>query len=84
MELPATLASPIAGAPALAERIERIATAGIVERYREQLGCDVTGYFKGIDEVGIYRCQATGFKFFYPYGLAGAADFYAQIDSVGK
>jgi hypothetical protein len=57
-----------------------VARSGIiVAHYREDLGIDVSHYFEGIDEVPIYRCEDSGYRFFHPPSIAGRSDLYEQL-----
>ncbi|GAB3927994.1 class I SAM-dependent methyltransferase [Larkinella terrae] len=51
----------------------------IEQRYRDQFGMDVSRFFAGLDKVMIYRCNQSKLKFYYPFTLAGDADFYADL-----
>jgi 2-polyprenyl-3-methyl-5-hydroxy-6-metoxy-1,4-benzoquinol methylase len=36
--------------------------------------------FGGIDEIAVYECDVTGYRFFYPYALEGKADLYRELE----
>jgi len=70
--------SPITGGQAIAlER--RIPSRYIIESYLESYGIDVTALFRKKEEVEVYRCEESGFRFFGPDHLAGDSDFYARL-----
>jgi SAM-dependent methyltransferase len=56
----------------------------IVKNYQENFGIDVSSYFEQTSQVGVYQCQESGLKFFYPDTLAGDADFYARLSQAYK
>jgi SAM-dependent methyltransferase len=72
------LTSPICGN----ERIVcecRIALSDLCERYRLQLGVDITGLVPhGLGYVSRYRCVRSGYRFYHP-AIVGDADFYKQL-----
>jgi len=43
---------------------------------------DVRKYFKGLDAVDIYKCNQSGFEFYYPLNLAGDGEFYEQLQNI--
>lgn len=53
----------------------------IINKYQQDYNLDVSSYFDGVDDIKIYRCLATKYRFYYPFGLAGDADFYAELQS---
>lgn len=68
--------SPITGGTTT--KVDSLDFAIIVSRYADA-GVDVTRYYAGLDEVPIFRCTDTGYRFFHPRSLAGEADFYDQL-----
>ena len=40
---------------------------------------DVARFFLGLDEIYLYECMDTGFKFFYPQNLEGDNRFYEDL-----
>lgn len=61
--------------------VESISTDTIILQYKN-LGLNVASYFKGIDEVKIYKCNETGFRFYYPVSLAAKAGFYEELQGI--
>lgn len=51
----------------------------IIDQYKEEFGLDVSPYFKDLNEVKIYLCNDTGYRFYYPYNLAGDGFFYTKL-----
>lgn len=58
---------------------ECIPTVLLIEGYRNNFNIDVSEYFAGLDEVAIYRCMDTGYRFFYPFQVAGDSAFYEHF-----
>lgn len=50
----------------------------IIGRYKD-FGVDVGRYFDGIEQVGIYECPLTKYRFYHPPSLAGDAAFYEEL-----
>lgn len=69
--------SPISGKIAL--KVDTIPVSVIEESYQATTGIDVSSYFNGLDEVSIYQCQETGYRFYYPMNLDGDAVFYEAL-----
>jgi 2-polyprenyl-3-methyl-5-hydroxy-6-metoxy-1,4-benzoquinol methylase len=62
-----------------AKLIETIPTSIIQEKYIKECDIDVSNYFTGMSEIQIYQCQQTGYRFYYPFSLAGDGPFYEQL-----
>lgn len=50
----------------------------IVSSYAD-FGVEVRRFFDGIDQVGVYECPLTKYRFYYPPTLAGDARFYEEL-----
>lgn len=59
-------------------KIELFQSNAIIDAYKK-LGIDVSGYFDGIDSVGLYECQKTKYRFFYPHSISGVASLYEHL-----
>src|SRR5437868_3452697 len=51
----------------------------IIALYKVQLDMDVSSYFSGNDSFFLYQCNDTGYRFYYPTGMEGGGDFYAEL-----
>src|ERR1041384_7953987 len=80
MSLSPTLASPLTRREAGATLMRRIASAPIVEKYQKSFGYDAQRYFSGLPEIGLYECQDTGFRFFFPFSLVGDESLYRTLE----
>lgn len=56
-----------------------IFTREIIQAYQENFKIDVSRYFNGLETIYIYKCLDTGFRFFYPFNIAGDGKFYEQF-----
>jgi 2-polyprenyl-3-methyl-5-hydroxy-6-metoxy-1,4-benzoquinol methylase len=54
-------------------------SSDIIMLYRVQLGMDVTRFFPGRENFSLYRCNATGYRFYYPDGMDGDGEFYGIL-----
>ncbi|MDQ6755635.1 MAG: class I SAM-dependent methyltransferase [Bacteroidota bacterium] len=61
--------------------IETIPVNIIIEGYSNLLNMDVSEYFKGLDNIYIYECLDTGFRFYYPENIFGNENFYAELQT---
>jgi len=62
----------------------RFPTAKLVAMYRTSFQFDVTPLVAGLDELRLYRCEATGMEFWRPIELAGDEDFYRRLSAVAR
>ena len=69
--------SPITHQPA--ELVKTIPVDVIVKSYREEMSIDVSGYFKGLNDISVYICKQTGYRFYYPFNLAGDDKLYEDL-----
>lgn len=61
-------------------RIEKnIETKEIIASYGNTVGIDVSPYFKGVSQVKLYKCQETGYRFFFPFNISGNGEFYQTL-----
>lgn len=51
----------------------------IVRLYKDQVNYDVSRYFNGVDQVRVYECMDTGYRFYYPFSVEGDAQFYEDL-----
>jgi 2-polyprenyl-3-methyl-5-hydroxy-6-metoxy-1,4-benzoquinol methylase len=51
----------------------------IIQNYKHECNIDVSRYFIDIDSVKIYKCEDTGYKFYFPLNLSGDAEFYEDL-----
>lgn len=61
------------------ELVETIPVSMIVEEYQKLLGADVSEYFVGLDEIAIFKCLDTGFRFYYPSTIFADEKFYTFL-----
>jgi len=58
---------------------EVILVDNLIKGYKNQLGIDVSEFFKGISEVKIYECKNTKYRFYYPLVIDGNGSFYQML-----
>ncbi len=80
MALPRTIASPLTGREGTAELKRTIRPDWIISEYRRQFGYDAAPSFAGVQEFGLYECVQSGFRFFYPYSIAGEESLYRTLE----
>jgi SAM-dependent methyltransferase len=61
---------------------QRLESGFIINLYKTELGIGVSRYFKKIPRVEIYRCPATGYRFYFPFTVSGDGKFYARLQKV--
>ena len=73
-----TVLSPVTGKEGV-RGYSKIESRAIIELYKKQLGVDVSSVFDGLPEVDVMECVQTGYRFYYPFRLAGNAAFYEEL-----
>lgn len=51
----------------------------LLQTYKNSFDIDVSHYFINIDKILLYECQDTGYRFYYPYNIAGDSVFYEHL-----
>jgi 2-polyprenyl-3-methyl-5-hydroxy-6-metoxy-1,4-benzoquinol methylase len=59
---------------------KRIPVTWLISEYQKALNIDVSKYFTNLDEILVCRCLDSGYRFFYPYTIAGDGDFYSELE----
>ncbi|WP_111683856.1 class I SAM-dependent methyltransferase [Winogradskyella tangerina] len=59
--------------------VETYTTSSFVADYKAQLNLDVEHLFNGNDTFGLYECNGSGYRFFYPFNLSGDDLFYQKL-----
>lgn len=59
--------------------LETIDKELIIERYQIYYKIDISRFFEKVEKIALYRCLDTHFDFFYPFNLAGDAQFYDEL-----
>src|ERR1051325_3188497 len=72
------ICSPVTGSPNVS-LCEAISVRQILRQYREQYQLDVARFFDDLGQVQIYRCNDSGYRFYYPQHIFGDAAFYAAL-----
>lgn len=68
--------SPFTDQAAVLEK--RISPFVIEQGYRSNYNIEVRNLLQG-KEIQLYRCETTGFRFFYPLDIAGDGQFYSKL-----
>ena len=58
--------------------VKSIKTKEIIAKYKKHQ-IDVSSYFEGIKQISVFRCDETGYMFYYPYSVAGDSAFYQHF-----
>jgi 2-polyprenyl-3-methyl-5-hydroxy-6-metoxy-1,4-benzoquinol methylase len=61
---------------------EKLDSKRIVTRYKAECGFDASAYFENLDAVALYRCEETGYRFFYPPRMAGDSELYEHLQKL--
>lgn len=58
-----------------------IDVATVIDLYAKGYGIDVRKHFHNISRIEIHRCLETGYRFYYPFTMAGDGAFYEKMQS---
>ena len=47
--------------------------------YQKRFRVDVSKYFKGLTKIEVAECSETGYRFYYPFEIAGDGPFYEEL-----
>jgi len=61
--------------------VANISTKRIIDSYLSDKNMDVSSFFSGMDTIELYRCNTTGFEFYWPLNLAGDDAYYQRLGS---
>lgn len=57
--------------------VKTISTKRLIDLYKPY--CDVSRFFTNLGEVDVYECLETGYRFYYPFSVAGDSPFYEEL-----
>jgi SAM-dependent methyltransferase len=60
--------------------VRNIKTRWIIAHYKTY-GIDVSRFFTGLKEISVYKCDETGYRFYFPYMVAGDSEFYQHFQN---
>lgn len=64
-----------------ARRIAEFNPADINASYLIYYAIDVSQSFSGVQRLYLYRCEESGYEFYYPFNVAGKAELYKQLST---
>ena len=64
--------------------LEKKSVSDINQMYLDKCNVDIGEYFEQLDSIELYKCKGTGYKFWYPFTLAGNESFYKKVSSTWK
>ncbi len=63
--------------------IDAFSTEDIVGLYRQQENLDLADFFRFGETVYLLECEDTGYRFYFPFEVAGDEDFYQKLKLEG-
>jgi SAM-dependent methyltransferase len=60
-------------------KIKTIRSQDLIKRYANDFGINVSEVFTGLSNIELFKCNVTGYNFFYPLNIAGDAKFYEKL-----
>lgn len=74
----AELKSPLA-INSTARLVKTLDVKEIILNYQNKFKIDVSKYFHDLNEIGIYECSKTSYRFYYPFDIDGDSEFYKKL-----
>lgn len=74
--------SPISGTSDIT-LIKKYDVSDIIELYKKNTGIDVSNLKKAGDTIDLYKCNDSGYFFYYPFEMAGDSLFYEELSRQG-
>lgn len=62
--------------------LKAISVTDLNDMYIDKCNVDIKKYLPNIEFIQLYKCEGTGYKFWYPFNLAGNEDFYNEVSKV--
>lgn len=63
-------------------RLRSICSRDIIAAYKAHFDIPVAKLLSSIEEVSLYECCDTGYRFYYPFHISGDSVFYEQLEKV--
>lgn len=60
--------------------VETISTEVLAQKYQELYQLDISSFIGSLQEIKVYECPYTGYRFFHPFTLAGDGPFYEHLE----
>ena len=54
----------------------------LIENYKKNSNIDIRPVLNSIENIYLYQCEDTGYRFFYPFNLAGDGPFYEKLELI--
>jgi len=58
--------------------IQKIPVKTIIEKY-QRIDLDVSRFFQNMQDIEMYQCNDTQYRFYYPYTIFGDDKFYEEL-----
>ncbi len=59
---------------------KKIPTSLIINSYKKGLNVDVKRFFHSVDEINVYKCLDTDYRFYHPFDITGDDSFYQELE----
>lgn len=74
--------SPVTGTNQV-ERVDQFPVQSIIDSYH-RFGLNVHRFFDGLENVSLFECKQTGYRFYHPNSILGDAEFYKELQEKDK
>lgn len=61
-------------------KLKSFSSSELIINYNKKISIDITNYLIGIDQIELYECMDSGYKFFFPKGISDDSDFYKSLE----
>ncbi len=61
------------------EFLTEISKERLIEEYKRTFDIEINEILSSTDHIELYKCKKSGYKFFYPFNVAGDSKFYEKL-----
>lgn len=77
-----SIKSPITGTNEI-EKVDQFTVQSIIDSYN-RFGLNIDRFFRGLENVSLFECKLTGYRFYHPNTILGDGEFYNELQTKDK
>jgi len=62
--------------------LKKISKELLIEKYQKNFNLNISHLLNQVETVQLYKCNDTGYRFFYPFSLTGDGKFYEHLQKL--
>jgi len=67
--------------PKSSSKLTKVISSDFIKRsYSNSFNISIESYLNEVNEIGIYQCLKTGYRFYYPFNVDGDGEFYTSLE----